>query len=38
MYARPVIKHIQILKYQIPIEERKYLKDQRQKIGRKINF
>ena len=33
MYARPVIKHMQILKFQVPIEEREYLKDQREKTG-----
>ena len=38
MYARPIIKHMQILKFQVPIEEREYLKDQRQKIGPKGSF
>ena len=38
MYARPVIKHMQILKFQVHIEKREYLKDQRQKIGPKGSF
>ena len=38
MYTRPVIKHMQILKFQVPIEEKEYLKDQRQKIGPKGSF
>ena len=28
MYVRSVIKHMQILKFQVPIEERGYLKNQ----------
>ena len=37
MYARPVIKQMQILKFQVPIEKKEYLKDQREKIGPKSN-
>ena len=35
MYA---IKHMQILKFQVLIEEKEYLKDQREKTGPKGNF